>query len=100
MPSPCSLEACLTVHWRVLYKRFRKGGESLRVRTWGGKSELQRARCRVTSPLAHAGALRRYMREQGRYTFRRTVPQRKYRRRNCVSAVRVKRRGKSPPLRE
>src|SRR5260221_5410544 len=30
--------------------RFRKGGESLRAQARGGKSELQKARCRVNSP--------------------------------------------------
>jgi len=69
-----------------------KGGGSLAAAVAGGKSELHRARGRVTPvrPEIHAGGhdVRR---------GRQTVPQRKYRPRRKVR-VRVKRRFKRPPL--
>lgn len=69
-----------------------KGGGSLAAQVAGGKSELHRARSRVTSvrPEIHAGGhdVRR---------GRQTVPQRRYRPGRKVR-VRVKRRFKRPPL--
>ena len=69
-----------------------KGGGSLAAKVAGGKSELHRARSRVTPvrPEIHAGGhdVRR---------GRQTVPQRRYRPGRKVR-VRVKRRFKRPPL--
>ena len=65
--------ACQTTEMRYTLFLFRKGGESLRVKARGGKSELHKARCRATC--FRVG----YARAAGFKARRRIVPQRTYR---------------------
>ena len=85
----------------ILSGRFWKGGESLRSASAGrgGKSELQRARCRVTQ---HRPQGRSADDTRGRSRISGIDGQchREYTAVGLVPAVRVKRWSKSPPLEE
>src|SRR5213592_2500611 len=82
--------------------RFWKGGESPSARVGGGKSELHRARCRVTPepPTQGRGAGDRRGREVRKNLSTDSATENETAAEAVCAAVRVKRRGKSPPLRE
>ena len=94
--------ACHRQERGVCCARFWKGGESPPVQTGGGKSELRRARCRVTRWLpAKAESASGYTREErSKELPTESATENKPPLRTLFSTVRVKRRGKSPPLRE